>query len=132
GRINDINVDAGTCHQIATASPNSTSFNVLNKAGGHYYYRVRGVYSNNDATTYSNVQDIVVNPPTQFLSAKSRKIHGAAGTFDVDLPLIGNAGIEPRNGGSGGNFEIVYNFANANTSCGSVSGVSGSVIAGAD
>src|SRR5207237_1152240 len=92
----------------------------------------RGAYNGGNVTTNSNVQDIVVNPPTQFLSAKSRKVHGGAGTFDLDLPLVGNAGIEPRSGGSGGNFEIVYNFQNPITNCGSVSGATGSVSAGAD
>src|SRR5205823_4473616 len=31
--------------------------------------------------------------------AVSRKTHGAAGTFDVNLPLTGTPGIEPRSGG---------------------------------
>ncbi len=130
--VDDINVDGGTWHQIGTVGPTATSLNVINKAAGHYYYRVRGTYNGGGVTTNSNVQDIVVSPPAQFLSAKSRKIHGAAGTFDVDLPLVGNAGIEPRSGGSGGNFTIVYNFANSITGCGSVSGASGSVNVGAD
>jgi hypothetical protein len=130
--VDDINVDGATWHQIGTAGPGATSFNVINKGAGHYYYRVRATYANGTYTNNSNVQDIVISPPTQFLSAKSRKVHGGAGTFDVDLPLVGQAGIEPRSGGTGGNFEIVYNFANAITSCGSVSGVSGSVTPGAD
>jgi hypothetical protein len=130
--VDDINVDGATWHQIGTVGPNATSFNVLNRAGGHYYYRVRGVYSNGNTTNNSNVQDIVINPPTQFLSAKSRKMHGGLGPFDVDLPLVGKAGIEPRSGRSGGNFKIVYNFQNAITNCGSVSGAAGSVTVGTD
>jgi hypothetical protein len=130
--IDDINVDGGTWHQIGTAAPGATSFNVINKAAGHYYYRVRGTYNGGNVTTNSNVQDIIVNPPSQFLSAKSRKVHGSAGAFDVDLPLIGPAGIEPRSGGSGGNFTIVYNFANPITNCGSVSGATGTAAIGTD
>jgi hypothetical protein len=43
--------------------------------------------------------------------AVSRKVHGSAGTFDVDLPLSGSVGIECRTGGSPtGNHTIVVNF----------------------
>ena len=45
--------------------------------------------------------------------AVSRKVHGAAGSFDVDLPLIGPPGIECRSGG--GAYQIVVNFFNAVT-----------------
>jgi hypothetical protein len=43
--------------------------------------------------------------------AVSRKMHGSAGTFDVDLPLSGNVGIECRTGGAPtGNHTIVVSF----------------------
>ncbi len=42
--------------------------------------------------------------------AVSRKVHGSAGTFDIDLPLTGNPGVECRGGGSEGNYQIVVNF----------------------
>jgi len=54
-------------------------------------------------------------------SAVSRKTHGSAGTFDIPLPLSGNAGIECRRG-SNTNFEghqMIVTFANSVT----VSGV---------
>jgi hypothetical protein len=47
--------------------------------------------------------------------AISRKTHGAAGDFDVDLPLTGNPGIECRNGGTAGNHRIIVTFPNAVT-----------------
>jgi hypothetical protein len=62
--------------------------------------------------------------------AASRKTHGSAGSFDVDLPLTGTSGIEPRFGGAGGNYQIVVrsgvplSFSSVSTSCGSVAGVS--------
>jgi hypothetical protein len=46
------------------------------------------------------------------LSAVSRKVHGAAGPFDLSLPLTGSAGIESRRG-SGQNFgshQVVVSF----------------------
>jgi hypothetical protein len=45
------------------------------------------------------------------VSAVSRKTHGSAGTYDVDLPLIGTPGIEGRTGGPTGNYTAVITFA---------------------
>ena len=42
----------------------------------------------------------------------SRKIHGGAGDFDIDLPLTGNPGIESRSGGATGDHQVVISFAN--------------------
>lgn len=56
----------------------------------------------------------------------SRKTHGSAGTFDVNLPLTGPAGVECRS--TGGNHTIVFIFTNevvsgnATVTAGSVSG----------
>ena len=51
-------------------------------------------------------------PALALTSALSRKTHGSAGVFDVDLPLSGTAGIECRTGGAGANHEIVITFTN--------------------
>ena len=53
------------------------------------------------------------------VSAVSRKTHGSAGTFDIDLPLIGSPGIECRTGGSSGNHKVVVTFAHPVTIGGS-------------
>ena len=61
-------------------------------------------------------------------SAVSRKTHGGAGTFDIPLPLSGNAGIECRSG-SGPNadgHQVIVTFANPVTDSGvTVSSVDG-------
>ena len=44
------------------------------------------------------------------IKAVSRKVHGAVGTFDVDLPLAGPPGIECRSGGPSGDHQIVLTF----------------------
>jgi hypothetical protein len=44
------------------------------------------------------------------MMAMSRKIHGAAGSFDIDLPLIGPPGIECRTGGATNDYVIVAAF----------------------
>jgi hypothetical protein len=61
----------------------------------------------------------------------SRKIHGSAGTFDVDL--TSGSGIECRSGGPNGNYTLVFMFANPLTSVGGVQliGGTGSVANGA-
>ena len=67
---------------------------------------------------------INLNPgPVQLLSAASRKIHGAAGAFDVDL-TSGN-GVECRSGGSNGDYTVVFRFGNPLTSVAGASVTSG-------
>jgi hypothetical protein len=75
--------------------------------------------------TFNNEEDVyyVRIPATAPVpqSAVSRKVQGSAGTFDIPLPLSGNAGIECRRG-SDTNFEghqMIVTFANSVT----VSGV---------
>ena len=48
----------------------------------------------------------------QVVTAVSRKMHGAAGTFDVVLPLSGEPGVECRSGGASGDHSIVVTFTN--------------------
>ena len=43
-------------------------------------------------------------------SAVSRKTHGSAGSFGVNLPLTGTSGIECRNGGGTNDYTIVLTF----------------------
>jgi hypothetical protein len=44
------------------------------------------------------------------LSAVSRKAHGAAGNFDIDLPFTGKPGIESRTTGGTNDYTIVVTF----------------------
>jgi hypothetical protein len=45
------------------------------------------------------------------VGAVSRKTHGSAGTFDIDLPLVGAPGIEDRTGGNSNNYTAIITFA---------------------
>jgi hypothetical protein len=56
----------------------------------------------------------------------SRKIHGGVSTFDVNLPLAGNPGIECRSGGATGDYTLVFTFANTLASVSSTTVTSGS------
>src|SRR5256885_1670930 len=55
------------------------------------------------------------------IGAVSRKTHGAAGDFDIDLPLSGPEGIECRSGGPNGNHTIVVTFPGPINSIGGAS-----------
>ena len=41
----------------------------------------------------------------------SRKTHGGAGTFDINLPLTGSVGVECRSGGATNDYQMVISFA---------------------
>ncbi len=49
-------------------------------------------------------------PAMQLVSAVSRKTHGAAGDFDIALPLTGEPGVECRS--TGGDQTIIITFSN--------------------
>jgi hypothetical protein len=40
----------------------------------------------------------------------SRKVHGAAGTFDIPLPINGTAGVECRSPGPNNSYQLVFSF----------------------
>ncbi|MEP6822065.1 MAG: dockerin type I domain-containing protein [Chthoniobacterales bacterium] len=49
------------------------------------------------------------------ITAVSRKVHGSAGIFDIPLPLMGSPGIECRDGGATGDYQVVIIFPTAVT-----------------
>ena len=73
---------------------------------------------------YSDGLDIlsVQTVPVLLNSVVSRKVHGSAGTFDVDVT---NGGIECRSGGANGNYMLVFTFANPLASVGGATVTSG-------
>jgi hypothetical protein len=60
------------------------------------------------------------SPPPIPTSVVSRKTHGSAGTFDIDLPLTGNPGIECRSCGANGDHTLVFSFLNVVSTVSSV------------
>jgi hypothetical protein len=69
----------------------------------------------------------VPTPAGQLTQAVSRKTHGAAGTFDVYLPVVGTRGIEPRSGGPNGDHTVVFTFSNPVVSVGGATTSGGTV-----
>jgi hypothetical protein len=59
------------------------------------------------------------------VAAVSRKIHGSAGAFEINLPLTGTPGVECRSGGASGDHTLVFSFTNALASVGSAVVTSG-------
>jgi hypothetical protein len=67
--------------------------------------------------TYQALTEFIA--PVQLVNVVSRKVHGTAGVFDIDL-TNGN-GIECRSGGANGDYSLVFSFANALSSVDGVS-----------
>ena len=65
-------------------------------------------------------------PILNLTNAVSRKVHGSAGTFDLDI--TNGSAIECRSGGTNNTYKIVFTFNNALSSCGAAS--TGTVTAG--
>ena len=66
-------------------------------------------------TAFRGVAAIPSAPGPSPTGAVSRKTHGGAGDFDVNLTLSGSAGIECRSGGASNNYQVLITFASAVT-----------------
>ena len=100
-------------------SGNGTTF--TNVTTGNYMIRAAQVFSGCSSGAPTAMQVV------------SRKIHGTAGPFDINLPLTGTPGVECRSGGTTNDYEVVFTFPGAVTftnagvtGTGSVSSSSGS------
>jgi hypothetical protein len=58
----------------------------------------------------SDTNFTITAPPPQLSSVVSRKQHGSAGNFDVNLPLTLPSGIECRSGGATSDYTLVFTF----------------------
>jgi hypothetical protein len=76
-------------------------------------------------STYAPPPCGTIPVPVQLNAVASRKVHGSAGLFDIDLPLTGTHGIECRSGGADGDFTMVFKFADTLTGIGSATVTSG-------
>jgi hypothetical protein len=100
---------ADTCYGWSlTKSPNDFRIAL---AGVCYHAASQGG-TVQDASSITTVAYDVAPVP---LSAVSPKTHGSAGTFNVDLPLVGKPGIECRSSDTPGQHQIVVTFAGAVT-----------------
>jgi Dockerin type I domain len=102
---------------------------VSDNTGGNVAYAATFNFNPNTNQHEEDIYYVRVSPGAPVAqSAFSRKTHGAAGTFDVPLPLTGNVGIECRSGGATNDYQMIINFANPVTVGGaSVTSGTGSV-----
>jgi hypothetical protein len=82
--------------------------------GQNFYIRARGyyrggVYSGSESIRES-VRNVFLVGPLQLTAAVSRKTHGGAGDFDINLPLVGEPGVECRS--SVGAHTLRFTFSN--------------------
>ena len=99
------------------------------------FIRARGYYRSGEHNASESIvqagREVFLFGPTRVVS---RKMHGSAGTFDIDLPLSGTPGVECRSGGGTGDYQVVFSFmspvvfdgAAVKEGAGAVSGISGS------
>lgn len=95
---NDMNCSAGTL-----SGPGTVYMHTFSQAGTYSYFCA--LHCNFGMTGTVNVSGAA---PLQLTTAVSRKTHGAAGTFDISLPLSGTPGLESRTG----NYTMVATFTN--------------------
>jgi M6 family metalloprotease-like protein len=109
--IDNIAITNSDWTDLVTTS--GTSF-VDHKPSGSYCYRVRTTFLVGGQTPlpspFSNIVNVTVAPGIPRIV--SRKTHGTAGPFDVDLPLTGPSGIECRRGGGANSdtHQVVFQF----------------------
>ena len=66
-----------------------------------------------DTNPNDNTSSTNVTVAGQTLTAVSRKTHGGAGDFDINLPFSGTPGIECRSGGATNDYQLILTFPNS-------------------
>jgi len=119
---------AGACSSWSGLSGGFVTTTVnLPAAGSGQSVKLRWRMGSDSSVSHAGwqVDNVVIYGPCTapaVTSAVSRKTHGAAGDFNVNLPLSGTPGIECRNGqGAGTDHKIVVNFVNSISSVGGAS-----------
>jgi PKD repeat protein len=93
-------------------------------------YDVKLVVTDSRSKTSSNTAHQLIQVDTPLTGIASRKVHGAAGPFDVALPGTGQAGIECRAPGAGNSHQIIYSFVRNLTAAGTASLAQGTATVG--
>ena len=88
--------------------------------------RATGAYVHASGVSQTLTEHYGAVSPLIPASVVSRKTHGTAGTFDVNLPITGTPGIECRNEVTPGNHHVVFSFGTAMTVTGATVAADGS------
>ncbi len=103
---------------------------VSDNTGGNVAYSATFNFNPSSGQHEEDVYYVRVAPSTSgltLLSAASRLTHGAAGTFDIAMPLTGTSGVEDRS--AAGSFLAVFTF-DAQVTSGNAAVVGGTATAG--
>ncbi|MGH8102227.1 MAG: plastocyanin/azurin family copper-binding protein [Chthoniobacterales bacterium] len=95
---NDMNCSNGTLSNVGAVYQHT-----FNQAGTFSYF-----CASHCAFGMTGTVTVSGAAPLQITSVVSRKTHGAAGVFDIDLPLSGTPGLESRTG----DYTMVATFTN--------------------
>ena len=117
-------------HYSGPAGDEGNSGLAISPDGAHVFVTGGGQSQGADFATLSYTTGAPVPPAAQLAKVVSSKTHGAAGTFEIDLPHTGGnptPGIECRSGGANGDYSIIFSFVNPLTFVGTVSTSCGSV-----
>ena len=114
----------------ANASSRNLTTYAVNSASGVLSSQV--VQPANTLGTTGNMTGLVYTNASMVRTAVSRKTHGAAGVFDINLPLTGTPGVECRNGSGAGlnDHQIVVSCVGPVVSLNDVLIVSGTISGG--
>ena len=113
---------------LAANTPNDGSQSVTIPMVNTTKARIMVQAVNNVYFDISDTNFTITAPAPQLVSVVSRKTHGGAGTFDINMPLAGPPfGIECRSGGATNDYTFVFTFANPLVNVGSASVSAGSV-----
>jgi PKD repeat protein len=93
-------------------------------------YTVRLVVTDSRGKVSSNTAQFLVDVNPALSTITSRKVHGAAGPFDILLPVSGTAGIECRAPDASNGYQIIFTFARNITDPGQATKGSGNVTVG--
>jgi hypothetical protein len=100
---------------VSSPNPSATRRNVLYGvaclSGSDCW--AAGYYWDDNSVAHTLTEHYTAPPPVALDAVVSRKTHGSAGTFDVDLPLTGTPGIECRSGGANGEHTLVFSLLNS-------------------
>jgi uncharacterized delta-60 repeat protein len=109
------NVNYTSLGDGTAAGSNWTLTGLSLATGQNFFIRARGFYRsgyvNGSESHLESVRNVFITvAPLQLTTAVSRKTHGGAGTFDINLPLSGEPGVECRS--TGGAHTLVFTFSN--------------------
>ena len=75
-----------------------------------YYTTYTATGDNNTSRSFVYSLNTTNGTPLLPTNVVSRKTHGTAGAFDINLPLTGTPGVECRGGGANNDHEVVFAF----------------------